>query len=151
MHKGLIVLLLVILAVGCQGPYFESYEKIDPSGWHQDSIAKFNFEINDSLQAYNLFIDVRNQGAYEYSNLWLFIDIMAPDSSAMRDTVQITLAQPDGAWIGKGTSGIFDLQYVYRQNVLFPITGTYSMNIEQAMRDEKLIGIHNIGIKIDNY
>ena len=149
MHKGFVVLFLFVLVVACNGPVYESYEKIDPSGWHQDSTAKFQFEISDSIQAYNLFIDVRNQGSYEYSNLWLFLNILAPDSTLMRDTLNITLAKPDGAWLGKGTGGIYELQYPYRQNILFPFTGTYEIEIEQAMRDEPLSGVQNIGIKID--
>lgn len=148
MNKLLIVLFFVLLFVGCQ-PQYESYKQIDPSGWNKDSLAIFNFEVSDTLHPFDMYINVRNQGAYSYSNLWLFIDITAPDSTTLRDTIEITLAKTDGTWIGKGTSGLFELQLPYRQNIIFPYSGKYTLSIEQAMRSEKLEGIQNIGIKID--
>ncbi len=149
MNKILVISFFALLLTGCKGSFFESYQKVNPSGWDKDSLLAFNVEITDTLQAYNMYLNIRNQGSYEFSNLWLFVDIVAPDSTALRDTIEITLAQPDGTWLGKGTSGIYQLQLPYRKNIIFPYSGEYSITIEQAMRSEKLEGIQNIGIKID--
>ena len=42
-----------------------------------------------------------------------------------------------------------DLQIVLNKNLLFPFTGTYHFEIEQAMREPVLKGISDIGLFIE--
>ena len=43
---------------------------------------------------------------------------------------------------------IKESSHLIRENLFFPMTGLYKMQIEQAMRDEALNGIKDVGIKI---
>ncbi len=147
-----ISIFVIILAIifSCQhNGNFEEYKKVDPSGWQQDSIAEFTFDIHDTKAIYNLTVNVRNTGDYPYSNIWMFVDIAAPDNSMVRDTVEFQMALANGKWVGKGAGGIFSCRFPYRNNVFFPTEGTYRLKIKHGMRNDILKGISDVGIRID--
>lgn len=128
---------------------FEDYYTSDANGWNKDSIAVFNLEIAEENQRYNLLINSRNLENYAYSNLWLFIEILSPDSTTVVDTIEYKLALPNGKWTGQGTGGVYHNQYGYRSNVFFPETGTYQVKIQHGMRDDVLKGLKDIGIRLE--
>jgi gliding motility-associated lipoprotein GldH len=59
------------------------------------------------------------------------------------------LAAPDGKWLGKGISGLRDNQVLLRVGLRFPRKGAYLFDFEQAMREENLEGISDIGLRIE--
>lgn len=152
MNKKIFILMFlvsVLVFFACKtDKLYEEYRTIDPSGWSKDSSAVFSFTIDKTYLNYNLFVDVRNRGDYENSNLWLFVDITAPDYTCIHDTIEYQLALPNGKWTGKGTSGIYTNQFLFRENVFFPIEGKYTISIRHAMRNEPLKGISDIGFGI---
>ena len=82
-------------------------------------------------------------------NLWLFVEIHFPDGIAERDTLEIMLADHRGKWLGHGLGSKFDSRIFLRKDVIFPITGKYIFLYEQAMRDEPLTGIDDMGLRIE--
>lgn len=125
---------------------YEDYRAIKASGWEQDSVAVFKFDVEKNYLNYSLSINVRNRGDYQFSNLWLFVDITSPGNVTVSDTIEYQLSYPDGRWTGKGTGGIFSNQFLFRDNVFFPIPGNYTVSIKHAMRPNPLVGICDIGI-----
>lgn len=128
---------------------YENFYSTGTHGWDKDSVATFQFDIVDIETKYNLYVNTRNLEQFPYSNLWLFVEVIAPDLTAIRDTVEYQLAFANGKWRGKGTGGIYLSQLPYRINVFFPVEGTYQVNIQHAMRDEQLKGLRDIGIRIE--
>ena len=142
-------ILLIIFSACDRNRVFEEYKPIPDSVWSQDSLMQFTVPVSDTLQYHNLYINVRNGVSYSYSNLWLFIEIVQPDGKAVKDTFEITLADPSGKWLGDGFGGLKTLQTVYRRNVYFPISGEYKITIQQGMREENLSGISDIGLRVE--
>ncbi len=143
-------ILVAVTFFACdQKQVFDSYREVGSSGWSQDSVFYFNFNITDTVSSHNLYINVRNQGNYANSNLWLFLNIDSPDGSRMADTVEFTLADPTGRWLGSGLGDLHDCRLVYRSNVFFPKSGEYSFSIRHGMRDEVLKGIRDIGVRVE--
>lgn len=143
-------IVLVLIFSSCDKKrVFEDYYTTDNSVWHSDSIAEFQFDIQNTNENYNVLINVRNLESYSYSNLWFFVDIVAPDLTVLRDTVECQLALPNGKWVGKGTGGVYHSQFSYRLHVTFPEKGIYSVLLQQAMRDENLKGISDVGLRIE--
>ncbi len=128
---------------------FEKYEPIPENGWHKDSLVVFNIAVTDTLQNHNLYINVRNDIEYKYSNLWLFIEINQPGEIGVADTLELTLADPKGKWLGEGFGGIKTQQIRYKSGVYFPVSGEYTINIQHGMRDEPLEGITDIGFRVE--
>ena len=144
------------VAMVCLGLYacdpkriFESNVDIPADGWQRTEYARFEVEITDTIQSCNIYINVRNNSSYKYMNLWLFVDVHSPMGLMERDTVQIKIADHRGKWLGHGLGNKFDIRLVFRQNVRFPIPGKYIFEYEQAMRDEPLTGIEDIGLRIE--
>ncbi len=144
---------MALLAVGLyscdQSRIYESNIDIPKEGWHRDQRAKFQVEITDTVNACNVYINVRNNSQFKYMDLWLFVDVLSPSGSAQRDTLKIMLADHRGKWLGNGLGDKFDNRLLFQQNIRFPVSGIYTFEYEQAMRDEPLIGIDDIGLRVE--
>jgi len=142
--------LLLLFLFSCdKNRVFEAYQKVPQDGWHNDSLVIFEIPIDDTIQHHNLYVNVRNNVNYKYSNLWLFINISQEGESGITDTLEILLADPAGRWLGEGFGGIKTQQIDYKGNVFFPSSGIYSVGIQQGMRDEVLKGITDIGFRVE--
>jgi gliding motility-associated lipoprotein GldH len=106
-------------------------------------------EITDTVSPCNVYVNVRNNSNYRYSELWLFIDVYSPAGHMERDTAKIILADHRGKWLGHGLGNKFDSRMAFRKNVRFPVSGAFVFEYEQATRDESLIGIEDIGLRIE--
>jgi gliding motility-associated lipoprotein GldH len=128
---------------------FESYEKLDEAGWNKDSVILFKVPLSDTTKNHNLYVNIRNEGTYPYSNLWLFLSIGSPDGKMVTDTVEFSLAEASGKWKGSGLGDLHDNQILYNKSVFFPHKGEYTFQIKQGMRDNVLKGIRDVGIRIE--
>jgi gliding motility-associated lipoprotein GldH len=150
MKKASLIIMVVILSLSCDRQrVFEQFRSIQVQTWNSNDVLHFNVDINDTTTAHNVLISVRNTGEYEYSNLYLFVTAHSPNGSQVRDTVEITLADAHGKWLGKGAASVFTLYYPYRQNIRFPLRGIYQFDLEQAMWIKDLKHISNIGLRIE--
>jgi len=145
----IIVLFFTILFSCNQKKEFEAYHSLDSSGWDKDSLVIFPVDLENTTGSYNLYLNVRNNGDYNFSNLWLFVTIKSPDGKVLTDTIEYQLAAPSGKWTGSGIGDLFDNQFIYKENIYFPIPGIYEFSIQQGMRATRLKGIRDIGISIE--
>jgi gliding motility-associated lipoprotein GldH len=118
-------------------------------GWHFDSTKLFEIQVHDTLHPFDFYINLRNNNDYGYSNFYLFLNTRLPNRDFSRDTIELVLADRSGKWLGKGFGRYRDHQILVRENLVFPFRGTYLFEIEQAMRDTLLVGIENVGIRVE--
>lgn len=150
--KAIVTLLMLIIAVtySCDhSKIYESNSNIPSDGWKRAEKVHFQMEITDTVSPCNVYIHVRNNSNYKYMALWLFVDVYPPSGNSWRDTVKIMLADHRGKWLGHGLGSKFDTRVVLRQNTRFTHAGKYVFEYEQAMRDEPLTGIDDIGLRIE--
>lgn len=148
--KGIIAVAFALAVVACQqNLVFEQYQTIQEKSWEKDSVLVFTIPVEDTLQNHNFYVNIRNDVNYAYSNLWLFITIEQPDGKTISDKFEIALADPSGKWLGEGFGGLKTREAVYRRNVFFPISGDYKVSIQQGMRENRLKGISDVGIRIE--
>lgn len=157
MHKALPVCLLsCLLLFSCdQTRVVDKYESL-PDQWHKDSIVSFNFTAPDTIRPYNLFINLRNNSNYRYSNLFLVTNMNFPNGKVISDTLEYRMATPSGEWLGTGFGEIKENKLWYKENVRFSEEGEYKINIQQAMRKggdtegiQDLEGITEVGFRIE--
>ncbi len=117
--------------------------------WAKGDAARFEVTVPDTDTRYNFYIDVRHTGKYRYSNLYLFMQTRFPDSTYTRDTIEITLATPDGKWLGKGWGEIKEDHVLVRHGFSFPLPGKYEFMIWQGMRADTLKAVRSVGIDIE--
>ncbi len=83
--------------------------------WHKDSTVIFEIEVTDTNQIYNLYLNTRINGQYEYSNLYLFVSTDLPNNKQIKDTAEYILALPNGKWTGKGFGSVWSYHLPYRR------------------------------------
>jgi gliding motility-associated lipoprotein GldH len=127
---------------------YEKNLKIKNADWDQGEKALFEFDIDDSTKGYEIYMNFRHGGDYPYQNIYLFTRTVSPSGLIAKDTAQMLLADNKGRWLGKGIGDIFDYQFKYKGGNLFPEKGTYTFQIEQAMREKTLENVTDIGITI---
>jgi gliding motility-associated lipoprotein GldH len=149
MKKALLIFPVVFILLSCnKKPAYEEFISL-PGTWSSNNVLHFNVNITDTVESQNVFISVRNTGKYEFSNLYLFVTANSPNGTALRDTVEIILADEHGKWLGKGAASVFTCYYPYKNNIRFPLRGIYTFDIEQAMWIKDLKNISDIGLRIE--
>ena len=128
---------------------FDNYKAIPASGWEKNSPVVFSFDITSTSQQHNLYLNVRYRIEYKYSNLWLFVEITAPDGTVKDDIVEITLADTTGKWLGEGFGGLKTMVNTFRKGETFNRIGVYTVKIQQSMSEDNLKGINDIGFMIE--
>jgi gliding motility-associated lipoprotein GldH len=149
LNIGIVVIGFLFLTACDNGRVFEANVAINNNEWNIKQVVKLEVPVSDNLTKNNLYINVRNGGSYSYSNLFLFITTTMPGGKKITDTLECILADENGKWLGKGTGHIVDNRVPFKRNVIFPDTGKYTFEIEQAMRMEKLPEVYDIGLRIE--
>ncbi len=151
-----VLLLAGLLLTSCDSKrVYDEYKSL-PHGWNKDSIITFNLKNIDSLQTYNLFINLRNNNDFPYSNLYLITQMQFPQGKVVTDTLEYEMAAPNGKWLGTGSGDEKENKLWYKENVKFDESGSYQIKIQQAMRKngaetgiENLKGITEVGFRIE--
>lgn len=149
--RSFIVLIITLLTLtSCdKSGLFDSYVTIPNNGWDKDSMAVYRFEIRDIQKSYNLLVNVRNDAEYENQNLYLFIDVTAPNGKTERDTLDCILADASGKWLGSGLANYYQTTHRYKSGVKFPEIGEYTVRYVHGMRADKIGGIRDIGLRVE--
>jgi gliding motility-associated lipoprotein GldH len=143
------VFMVLILASCDSKRFFEENKTIENGVWTSNISRAFNVNITDTLAHYDLYLNIRNDGVYPYSNLYLFIHTLVPGGKTATDTVECQLADPDGKWRGSGLGSLKFNRFLFQKGMVFPRKGTYRFELEQAMRVKELKGIRDVGIRIE--
>jgi gliding motility-associated lipoprotein GldH len=65
------------------------------------------------------------------------------------DTVQVTLANSKGKWLGNGIGNVWQNQISLLKQVKLLETGSYQVSVTQGMRHDTLKGISDIGVRVE--
>ncbi len=156
MRNYLVILIAVITLVACDSKHVLDEYKTIPNTWKRDAIIDFNFRAPDTIATYNLFVNVRNNNAYEFSNLFLIIDLTSPSNNKTIDTLEYEMTTPRGEWLGTGFSEIKENKLWYKERFHFNEEGEYKVNITHAIRKNgdangvtELKGITDVGFRIE--
>ena len=148
--RALLATIMVMLAMAsCTSNSFNKRTVIPEAEWRPEDRIAFDVDIDDTLSGYVFGIGLRHLENYRYSNLFVFLHTRMPNGNVTHDTIECTLATPEGRWIGKGSGSMRDLLVPLNEGLRFPLTGTYHFEIEQAMREPVLRGISDIGLYIE--
>ena len=142
---------IVVLLSSCMDmPYYSESKSVDESGWLSTDTIELNFTINEPSNRFNGSIDLRHNGDYPYSNLYLFIDITYPNSKHRVDTLECVLADNRGRWYGSGLGDMVSHRIEYLDEIQFPLEGNYHMRITHGMRRDPLEEIIDLGLRLEN-
>ena len=121
---------------------------ISEDGWSIDRPVRFETEVTDTAQFYDIYLILRHNTDYEWMNLFLFLTTGFPDETSARDTLECFLSDETGRWFGKGSPSIKSCEMLFKRHVTFPQTGLYTFEFVQGMRTESIKNIMDLGMKI---
>ncbi|MFT4831972.1 MAG: gliding motility-associated lipoprotein GldH [Psychroserpens sp.] len=157
MLKNILPILVLIVLVSCETNTVHSEYKATNDGyWNKDNTISFKFTEQDTLTKNNIFINIRNDETYSYSNLFLIAELNFPTGETIKDTLEYEMSKPDGEWLGTGQGSLKENKLWYKENVVFPVKGVYTLEISHAMRKNgsvkgimDLKGITDVGFQIE--
>ena len=143
------VFLSLLLLVCCNTNTESSYSVFEEDSWHADSIITLSHSVVDTITKQNLYLNIRHTTDFEYQNIFLFVDFQEK-----RDTIEVTLSEKNGKWLGSGFGDIKEVEYCFAKEIIFNSKKTINVSFEQAMRygDQPVItnlkGIIALGVNI---
>ena len=151
MYKKLIYFALVtVLMTSCSSDKLYNESVVIPEAkWDMENRPYFDVTVDDTLTDYAFYLNIRHLENYRYSNLFIFLHTEFPNGNVTHDTIECTFARPDGSWMSKGSGTIRSAKILLNPALRFPLSGDYHFEIEQAMREEVLKGITDIGISFE--
>ncbi|TFU93774.1 gliding motility lipoprotein GldH [Barnesiella sp. WM24] len=146
--KFKILISLISLCLGACVPGqndFCEFRQLPEDGWPYGDTLRFSPVFADSTSTAIPVIAIRHNNAYAYSNLWLELSRMSPDSSVMiLDTINVRLADIYGRWQGHG----FGASYQHADTLFTatPVRSGESVAVRHIMRVDTLRDIEQLGI-----
>ncbi len=152
-----LIIGMVFVITSCDSNWvFDEYKALENNRWIQEEPIDFEFQIIDTISRNHLYINIRNNNEYSYSNLYLITHINFPDGKKVVDTLQYEMADKNGRFLGSGISEIKESRLFFKENSVFPVSGNYKVSIQQAMRKNgsieginELEGITDVGLRIE--
>ncbi len=126
---------------------FEKNTAIPKYEWQSNFTATGDFLIKDTASKYNIYLVLRHTDAYKYNNIWLNIGLQSPGDSLHRQKVELLLGDDANGWKGSGMNDIWEVRELLTEMKLK--TGKYSYSISHIMRDDPLLNIMSVGLRIE--
>jgi len=157
MQSKFVLITIVILLFSCARPtIYNKYKSLNNNEWAINKPVDFKFNAKDSLETYNIFINIRNNNQYPYSNIFLVVSTYLNNTISDIDTLEYKMADASGKWLGTGFGGVKENKLVFKINYKFPRKGNYKYSIIHANRkngslkgDNFLKGITDVGLSIE--
>lgn len=139
---------LVFISCGDADIIYQNSKVIENNTWNKNEDVIFDFDINDTTEFYDFYFNLRTTNLYEWSNLYLFVEIGSPEEQFNIDTVEFSLANSVGEWKGVSSGSIINNKILFISKKRFPALGTYKLTFNQAMRQDDLTEVMDVGIII---
>jgi gliding motility-associated lipoprotein GldH len=155
LKSSFVYLLLALAFISCDKKrVFDEYKSIGKS-WDKDSIVSFTLPKLDTTKQYNMYVNLRDNNNYPFSNMFLIVSLEAPDGLTKVDTLEYQMADPDGTLLGNGFTDVKESKLFYKERIKVK-SGEYKVHIRQALRKtgavggvDKLEGITEVGFRVE--
>jgi gliding motility-associated lipoprotein GldH len=147
----------LLVAISCQLVAFscttvDLYEKTVPvpgHAWQNSFRPSFDFTIKDTTSLYQLYLVLRHNEKYNYTNIYINLYVQAPgQDSTLIIRRDLPLATSEKGWLATGIDDIYEhLAPLGEAQTLK--AGKYVFSIEQIMRDNPLPNILDVGIRVE--
>jgi len=125
---------------------YQDSQTVENNTWNKNDRISFDFDISDTTEFYDFYFNLRTTNSYEWSNLYMFVEIESPEKQFNIDTVEFLLANSVGEWTGVSSGSIVNNKILFISKKRFPSIGTYKLSFNQAMRQDDLTEVMDVGI-----
>jgi gliding motility-associated lipoprotein GldH len=139
---------MFISLVACEQDviFHQSQDVKDP--WKYREELSFEYEISDTMPAYDMTIDIEHLPTFAYENLYLNTTTIFPDGKSTTYPISFQLANEKGEWSGDCSGENCNMSIEMSSGAFFKTTGKYRLVFEQYSREDNLGGIRSIAITV---
>lgn len=150
--RNLLILFIALFFLSCDSNRVYEQQVDFDRAWIVTEKPRFDFEIKDHTQVYNLYYTVRNSLDFPFSRI--FVSYTLQDSSGVQLTQELVSGYLFDQKTGepRGNSGLGDLydhRFPLLTNYQFERTGVYSITLEQFNRRDTLDGVLAVGARVE--
>ena len=121
--------------------------------WQSDFVPACTFQLADTQALYQASLILRHTHLYPFNNIWLEIQVEAPDTLYTFRTEQV-LGNNEQGWLGTGTYDVYEHRIplnneLNKAGVSFRRSGSYTFRLKQIMREDPLPEVLQAGIRIE--
>jgi gliding motility-associated lipoprotein GldH len=148
---GFIGLIICFLSCDDERVYEKNLD-FNSRTWLITEKPEFEFNINDTLQSYNLYCNLRNSLEYPFARIFITYYLKDSSGSVLEKKLVRQLLFDDKTGEPQGESGLGDIYHhriplkIHHQ---FKNPGKYSVSFEQFMRTDTLTGILAVGLRVE--
>lgn len=152
MRRFLVFASLLILFSCDNARVYQQQVDFPEKAWLINNRPRFDFEIKNHTQNYNIYYTVRNSLEFPYSRM--FVNYSLQDSSGIEIRKNLLSAylfdqktgRPEG---DSGLGDLFDHRFPIVTDFHFDKPGIYSITLEQFNRQDTLQGVLAIGVRVE--
>lgn len=149
MKPATIIATLLLLTSCISSVSFVSVLDMPKGEWQSNEYAEFNFTQHDTTASHRIELIVRHTPDFEWRDLQLEIRTVNPENLFWCDTINVTLTDTVGRWLGKDMTAHVDFAVEYRRAVIFTRKGEYNIRIRRIAPSQDIEGIKAIGVIIE--
>ncbi len=149
----LILLALTTVLISCEtNRVYETNHDFEDRTWKINETQEFEFRIDDPKKRYNLHYNVRNSLDYPFSRIFVTYHLQDSLGNELQTklTMQDLFDQKTGVPFGTSSLGdIYDHRFLLLDNYEFKFPGKYKLKLEQYTRQDTLLGVLAIGVRVE--
>ena len=127
---------------------YEKTVSLPDHEWKGDYKPEFDFIIKDTVSLYQVFFVMRHTEKYNYKNIWINLYSQQPGDTLRKAPFELTLATNEKGWLATGMDDIYEHRLRLTRSVKLK-AGTYKLIVENIMREDPLLHVLNVGIRIE--
>ena len=145
-----ILLSIFFVFSGCETKQLFEQSTIYPNhNWPANQATKYQFNVTDTAANYKIFFVIRHHNAYHYKNIWLQVGIQTPNGPAIKQQINLNIADEAKGWLGTGMDDLFDQRIPLINTPTHFKKGVTSFTLQHTMREDPLQNILSTGIRVE--
>lgn len=150
MLVGLVCLSLLMAA--CRpGTCYHDSKVFDHQRWDMNDTVYFTDTLGAlAEQPLRAELTLRHTNLYPYQNLWLYVTLSTSHNRVVSDSINWTLAKPDGTWLGSGWGSLYTITYDLPELTFAPDDSIRWFRVElvHGLRDSLLTGLSDLVLRL---
>ncbi len=138
----------LLISCGKEKVIFEKKYNLEKGQWIYSDTLNFQFEIKDTMEIYDIVLSVKHTPQYPLQNLYTNIYTKFPSGERIKQLLNIDLADNSGKWNGECSGSECNFEIPIQPSAFFNGIGTHTITLEQFTRNEPLLGINSIELKL---
>jgi len=116
--------------------------------WKSSLTPEFIFTIKDTTTLYQMYFVFRHNEKYNYNNIWINFYSQPPGDTVHKAPYELVLATNEKGWLASGMDDIYEHRLKLTDAIKLK-AGEYKFRIENIMREDPLMNVLNIGLRLE--